>query len=138
MIYLVDTGPLVSAFARRETAFKRWAEALLVTLPLPLVTCEPVVTEAAHMLGSGDRLLEAMHRGLLVCRFDLQANADSVRQLCARYASLPMDLADACLVQLYETYRAGTATIVTVDREDFSVYRAHRNQPLLCEFPPTG
>lgn len=30
------------------------------------------------MLRSGDRLLEAMHRGLLVCRFDLQANADSV------------------------------------------------------------
>ena len=65
MIYLLDTCALVSAFARLETAFKRWAEALLRTIRLPLATCEPVVTEAAHMLGSGDRLLEAMHRGLL-------------------------------------------------------------------------
>lgn len=79
MIYLLDTCALVSAFARLETAFKRWAEALLRTLRLSLATCEPVVTEAAHMLGSGDRLREAMHRGLLVCRFDLQANADSIR-----------------------------------------------------------
>jgi hypothetical protein len=66
MIYLLDTGPLVSAFARREAACKRWAEALLTSLPVPSVTCEPVITEAAHMLGSGDRLLETMDRGLLL------------------------------------------------------------------------
>ncbi|MCK9590082.1 MAG: ribbon-helix-helix domain-containing protein [Terrimicrobiaceae bacterium] len=60
MTYLVDTGPLVSAFARREPKYKSWAEELLGRLPLPLVTCEAVITEASHLLGSSVRLMEAI------------------------------------------------------------------------------
>ena len=46
MTGLVDTGPLVSAFARRESRYKSWAERVLASLPVPLVTCEAVLTEA--------------------------------------------------------------------------------------------
>jgi len=132
----VDTGPLVSAFARREPKFKSWAEELLGRLPLPLVTCEAVITEASHLLGSSVRLMEAIDRKLIVCRFDLQREAHLVGQLCAKYADQPMDLADACLVRLYETHREGSATILTVDRTDFTVYRTSKGKPLRCEFPP--
>jgi predicted nucleic acid-binding protein len=136
MTYLVDTGPLVSAFARREPKYKSWAEELLGRLPLPLVTCEAVITEASHLLGSSVRLMEAIDRKLIVCRFDLQREARLIGQLCAKYADQPMDLADACLVRLYETYREGSATILTVDRTDFTVYRTSKGKPLRCEFPP--
>lgn len=136
MTYLVDTGPLVSAFARREPKYKSWAEELLGRLPLPLVTCEAVITEASHLLGSSVRLMEAIDRKLIVCRFDLQREARLIGQLCAKYADQPMDLADACLVRLYESHREGSATILTVDRTDFTVYRTTKGKPLRCEFPP--
>ena len=136
MTTLVDTGPLVSAFARRETKFKRWAEDVLSSLAVPLVTCEAVITEACHMLGSGDRILEAVERKLIVCPFDLSGNIGQVRWLMQKYADQPMDLADACLVQLYGTYREGTARIVTLDRNDFTVYRTQRGRRIECVFPP--
>ena len=136
MTYLVDTGPLVSAFARREPKYKSWAEELLGRLPLPLVTCEAVMTEASHLLGSSVRLMEAIDQKLIVCRFDLQREARHIGQLCAKYADQPMDLADACLVRLYETRREGSATILTVDRTDFTVYRTSKGKLLQCEFPP--
>jgi len=135
---LVDTGPLVSAFARRETKFKRWAEDVLSSLTVPLVTCEAVITEACHMLGSGDRILEAVERKLIVCPFDLAGNIGQVRWFMRKYADQPMDLADACLVQLYGTYREGTARIVTLDRNDFMVYRTHSGRRIECVFPPAG
>ena len=134
--YLVDTGPLVSAFARREPKYKSWAEELLGRLPLPLVTCEAVIAEASHLLGSSVRLMEAIDQKLIVCRFDLQREAGHIGRLCAKYADQPMDLADACLVRLYESHREGSATILTVDRTDFTVYRTSKGKPLRCEFPP--
>jgi len=135
MTWLVDTGPLVSAFARRETKFKAWAESTLASLPLPILTCEAVITEAAHLLGSSDRLLEAMERKLIVCRFDLQRQAADVRWLMRKYADRPMDLADACLVQMYSSFRPGTAKVVTIDSRDFGVYRTREGKRVDCLFP---
>jgi predicted nucleic acid-binding protein len=138
MKYLVDTGPLVSAFARKETKFKPWAEELLGRLPLPLVTCEAVITEASHLLGSSLRLMQAIERKFITCRFDLDREAVAVGQLCMKYSDQRMDLADACLVRLYESFQDGSATVVTVDRMDFSIYRTQRGRPLQCLFPPAG
>jgi predicted nucleic acid-binding protein len=132
---LVDTGPLVSAFARREKQFKKWAEKVLASCPIPLVTCEAVLTEACHLLVSPDPLLEAVERGLIVCPFDLEKGAKEVRWLMRKYCDQPMDLADACLVHLYGTYRVGTAKVVTVDRKDFAVYRTRAGQRVDCWFP---
>ena len=38
-----------------------------------------------------------------------------------KYSDLPMDLADACLVAMAEATR--DCVVVTLDREDFSIYR---------------
>ena len=105
-------------------------------MAVPLVTCEAVITEACHMLGSGDRILEAVERKLIVCPFGLTGNIGPVRWLMRKYADQPMDLADACLVHLYGTYREGTARIVTLDRNDFMVYRTQRGRRIECVFPP--
>ena len=85
MIYLLDTGPLVSALAREEAQFGRWAKDVLRRLPTPLYTCESVLTEAAHFLGSGEAVLAAVADGLLLCPWDLCDHHARVRELIRKY-----------------------------------------------------
>jgi predicted nucleic acid-binding protein len=121
MIYLLDTGPLVSALARKEPQFGPWAKSLMRRLPPPLYTCEAVLTEAAHFLGSAEPVLSAMADGLLVCPWDLSEHHARVRELICKYADQPMDLADACLVAMSEQW--WNCKVITVDTTDFKVYR---------------
>ena len=121
MIYLLDTGPLVSALAREEAQFGRWAKDVLRRLPTPLYTCESVLTEAAHFLGSGDAVLAAVADGLLLCPWDLCDHHARVRELIRKYHDQPMDLADACIVAMSEQW--WDCKVVTVDASDFKVYR---------------
>jgi hypothetical protein len=96
-----------------------------------LFTCDAVLTEAAHFLGSPAKLLEAVNRGLLASRFGTQAAAPRLTGLLAKYADRPMAVADACLVYMSEQTK--DCTIVTLDRADFVVYRRHGREaiPLL-------
>src|SRR5437588_10688995 len=107
MIYFLDTGPLVAAFRnpRVRDPFTPWAARLIRSLPYPLFTCDAVLTEAAHFLGSPIKLLEALGRGLLVSRFDTQSAVPRLTELVQKYSDLPMDFADACLVQMSEQTR---------------------------------
>jgi predicted nucleic acid-binding protein len=45
--------------------------------------------------------------------------------LMQRYESVPMSLADACLVRMSEIYP--NSSILTLD-SDFTIYRKHRHQ----------
>jgi uncharacterized protein len=125
MIYLIDTGPLVAALRRHSDndPYTPWATGLIRSLPYPLFTCDAVLTEAAHFLRSGEKLTEAMERGILVSRFDSQGSAARLGELIRKYADQPMDFADACLVCMSEQVR--TCKIVTIDRTDFAAYRRH-------------
>jgi predicted nucleic acid-binding protein len=130
MIHILDARPLVAAFRRPQNndPFTRWAAKIIRSLPYPLFTCDAVLTEAAHFLGSPARLLEAIERGLLVSRFDTQATAPRLAELIKKYADLPMDFADACLVCMSEQTK--DSKIITVDRKDFSVYRRFGREPI--------
>ena len=128
MIHLLDTGPLVSALARREPRFGVWAKTVLRHLSHPLYTCEAVLTEAAHVLGDPAPVLSAVADGLLVCPWDLCENQARVRELVAKYADQPMDLADACLVVMSE--RWWDCRVVTVDVDDFTIYRRRGRHPI--------
>ena len=130
MTHIIDTGPLVAAFRRPQDKdpFTPWAAKLVRTLPYPLFTCDAVLTEAAHFLGSPKQLLVAMERGLLVSRFDTQAAATRLRDLVDKYADRPMDLADACLVCMSEQTK--DCRIVTIDEADFSAYRRYRREAI--------
>ena len=44
-----------------------------------------------------------------------------IRDLMHRYANLPMDFADATVVELAE--RLGSSTILTLDERDFRIYQ---------------
>jgi predicted nucleic acid-binding protein len=121
VIYLLDTGPLVSALARNEPRFGPWAQQLLRQLPHPLYTCEPVLTEASHFLGTAAPVLAAIADGLLACPFDVCDHEGRLRELVRKYSDRPMDLADACMVAMSET--GWDCKVITVDVGDFSVYR---------------
>lgn len=121
---LVDTGPLV-AFMDRSEAHHAWSVERFREFPVPLYTCEPVLTESLFLLRQAplaqDKLLELVGRRRLVIDFRLQVELDPVRRLMAKYRDAPMSLADACLVRMAEI---SGATICTLDSH-FAIYRRH-------------
>jgi predicted nucleic acid-binding protein len=66
--------------------------------------------------------------------FDLKAEATAVTRLLRRYGSLPMDLADACLVRMSELH--ADAAVVTVDSEFREIYRRNGRQVIPTLLPP--
>jgi predicted nucleic acid-binding protein len=137
---LVDTGPLVALFDRRDAEHDRCARALKI-LREPLKTTIPVLTEAFYMLEpasrESDRLREFIERrGVSIWFFDDGA-LNRAFELMELYADHPMDLADASLVVAAESL--GTRKVFTVDRKDFETYRVrrgHRHYPM--EIVPAG
>jgi predicted nucleic acid-binding protein len=132
---ILDTGPLV-AFLNRRDRFHAWATSALADIAPPLITCEAVLSEACFLLrdlrGGSQAVLELVSSGLITVGMHLDEHAAAVRRLMVRYASVPMSLADACLVRLAET--AGDVRVLTLDR-DFRVYRRHGRQVVPAIMP---
>jgi predicted nucleic acid-binding protein len=135
-VVLADTGPIV-AFLNRRDRHHAWAVETLAELRPPLLTCEAVLSEAAYLVrglpGGGERVVELVRRGVLEVAFDLQREATGVARLLRRYASLPMDLADACVVRLSELY--SDSSVLTVDSEFRDVYRRNGRQVIPALLP---
>jgi uncharacterized protein len=135
VITICDTGPLI-AYLNRRDPYHDWAVDVMKQVRPPLLTCEPVLTEAAYFLREDrlevDSLFELIERGALRLGFDLESHWPRVRTLMARYRR--MDLADAAVVVMSELHVS--SQVLTVDRRDFSVYR--RNDRLVIPFvaPP--
>lgn len=129
---LVDAGFLVAMLSRRDSHHK-WAVQEASDNSPPWHTCEAVLSEAYHLLGErGAPALNAMLlRRAVVARFNLEDNLEAVVAFMQKYASVPMSLADACLVRMSETM--ADPLILTTD-SDFRVYRRHSRQmvPVLC------
>lgn len=125
---LLDTGPLVALLDRRERLHSR-VKAVLSQLPSPLLTVEPVLTEAMFLLRGvpkGPRTVLAMvQREVLRVPFAVGPDARPLEELMTRYSSVPMSLADACLVRLVELMP--DASVFTLD-SDFTIYRARKNR----------
>jgi len=127
---IVDTGPLVAFFDRAEL-HHRWVAQRIEELEAPLLVCEPVLTEAMHLLARYARaqaaLFELLQNGALSIAFRLEEHLDPLRKLLHKYRDTPMSLADACLVRMAEIYERHA--ILTLD-SDFLVYRRHGRLPL--------
>lgn len=126
---LLDTGVIVALLDRGERRHAECVEAV-TSLSAPLVTCEAVIAEACYLLrdirGAADAVLANVEQGIFQIPFRLDAVTAPVRVLMKRYATVPMDLADACLVHLADV--VGTGEILTLD-SDFAVYRWRRRRP---------
>jgi predicted nucleic acid-binding protein len=130
---IADTGFIV-AFANRNDEHHRWAVELAAQLTEPLLTCEAVLAEAAFHLRSTEIVLALVREGLLVLAFDASQHLVQLEALAKRYADRQPDLADLCVLRMSELHPRHP--VVTVDREDFRVYRRNKREiiPLIC--PP--
>ena len=132
---LIDTGPLVALFNRRDR-YHRWTIDQWADLEPPVITCEPVVTEACFLLrglsGGPAAVLELLARGVVKIGYSVEAEAEALARLMIRYAEVPMSLADACLVRMVEQ-RPG-AVVLTLD-SDFRMYRVHGRRVIAVAMP---
>ena len=101
-----------------------------------MLTCEPVLTEAAFLLKregrEADPLFELLERGVIRIALNLQEEGADLRALMHRYRNRPMSLADACLVRLSELHT--NAEVFTLD-SDFRIYRRHGNKVIPVLMP---
>lgn len=137
MISICDTGPVV-AYLNRNDPHHAWAVALMNQLAPPLLTCEPVLTEAFYFLREDglkvDPLFDMFDRGALQLDFEFAAHWPRMRVLMRRFES--MDLADAAVVVMAEQH--ARCQVLTVDRKDFSIYRRHDRQTVDFIAPPAA
>lgn len=120
---IVDTGPLVALINRRERDHE-WVREQWGRIVAPLVTCEAVVSEGCFLLQGVDggvaALTQLFERGVVRIAFNLADELLAISRLLKRYHSVPMSLADACLVRMAEHF--STASVLTLD-SDFGIYR---------------
>ena len=128
---VADTG-LLKALLDRNDPYHRWAAAVFPQ-HAPWATCEAVLTEAAHLSGVPQKIMQLIVRGDLQVRFVAEAQAGRLLELLQKYQDRRMDLADACLVRMTELER--DAVVFTIDRGDFTVYRRNGNESVSCIFP---
>ena len=125
---LIDTGPLVAMLCRDDRDH-RWTVEQFRTLPPPFLTCEAVVAETCFLIErrgvSGGVILERIENGLLRIALEIEDHCAELKKLMTRYASVPMSLADSCLVRLSEIYP--DSRVFTLDRH-FRVYRRNGRQ----------
>ncbi len=130
---IADTG-LIVAFANRSDEHHDWAVSIAEQVTEPLLTCEPVLAEAAFHLQSVTLVLAMIREGFLKLSFNCSENLPQLANLAASYADRHPDLADICLIRMSELFPKHI--IITVDRDDFRVYRRNKREtiPLIC--PP--
>jgi predicted nucleic acid-binding protein len=132
---LLDTGPLVS-FLASGLRHHLWTVEQWKRLRPPLLTCEPVLTEAAFLLKregrDADGLFALLERGVVRIALTVQEEQADLLALMRRYRNRPMSLADACMVRLSEMHPSGE--VFTLD-SDFRIYRRHGNKVIPVRMP---
>lgn len=128
MTVIVDTGVLV-ALIDPDTAEHVWAKREAARLPVPFLTSEAVLTEAAFLLArdgfDADELFELADSGIILVGLDFNGERKHLRALMRTYRDVPMSLADATLVRLSEMHR--DCRVFTLD-SDFHIYRRQRSK----------
>jgi uncharacterized protein len=132
---LLDAGPLVAILNDREQ-FHAWAKEQARHLPTPYVSCEAVLSEACFLLRkfpqARKQVVGLVASGHIVVPFRIEEEAAAIEKLLAKYADLPMSLADACLVRMSERY---PRALVWTLGSDFGLYRKSNRQVIPVLMP---
>jgi len=129
---IADTGFLI-AFLDRNDPYHSWAVSVAGQIETPLLTCEPVLAEAAFHRQSVDAILQMIRLRMLELAFDCSAHLKQLSELALRYEDRKPDLADLCLIRMSELYPKHV--VVTVDG-DFRVYRRNKRESIPILSPP--
>jgi predicted nucleic acid-binding protein len=130
---IADTGFLV-AFANRNDEHHDWAVSVATRVTEPLLTCEAVLAETAFHLRSVPLVLAMMGDGLITLAFDCRDHLSQRAALASRYSDREPDLADLCLIRMSELYPR--YSVITVDHDDFRVYRRNKREAIPLISPP--
>lgn len=126
---LVDSGPLIALFNGNDQ-YHAASVAFVKANRSELVTTIASITETLHLLSFNRNaqidFLEWVYAGAVTIESIETADLQRIIELTKKYADLPMDFADACLVLLGEKFNIDT--IATIDR-DFDVYRIEGKRP---------
>lgn len=130
---IIDSSALVALLDPRDQ-HHLWARAAVADLPLPWLTCEAVVVEVFFLLArpEASRLTRMLDDGRLRVAYGVRDEGKPVFDLMAKYADVPMSLADACLVRMSETLP--DPVVLTTDA-DFKIYRRRSRQVVPCLLP---
>jgi predicted nucleic acid-binding protein len=130
---IADTGFIV-AFGSHGDSHHVWAVDIAKNITEPLLTCEAVLAEAAFHLGSSSYVLSLLQNDMFRLGFDLTRNLEQLAELAKRYDDRRPDLADLCIIRMSELY--SRYTVITVDEDDFRVFRRNKREaiPIIC--PP--
>ncbi len=130
----IDTGLLFGLLDPRD----RWHSRCVAALPTQSegwITTWPVLDEATYLIGKWlgaaqvAALMDDVADGGIGIWNPQPALYAQVSALMRKYASLPMDLADASLVLLAE--HLGHGRILSTDERDFKTYRWKQRKPFV-------
>jgi hypothetical protein len=128
---LVDTGPIVAILVESDEHHDACVEQLR-HIRAPLLTCWPVITEAAWLLRAYPQAIRKLLSSFNKRPFELMALGETdlpgIAAVLAKYPGLGIQLADASLLHLAN--REGIETIFTLDRRDFGVLRLAHGKKL--------
>lgn len=132
---ILDTSPLVALINKRDT-YHEWAKQKWSMIKPPLLTCEAVITESFFLLrniyGGQETIIKFLERKAVIIDFDLEDELLHIQTLLNSYKSVPVSLADACLVRMAELQ--DSSSVFTLD-SDFQIYRKNRHQVIDLIFP---
>ena len=121
---LVDTGPIVAILSESDEYHGACVEQLR-RITGPLLTCWPVITEAAWLLRAHplavERLLSSFNSRPFALVSLNEVDLSGIAAILVKYRGLGIQLADASLVHLAN--RDGVEIMFTQDRRDFGVLR---------------
>ena len=130
---IADTGFLV-AFANRHDRHHEWAVSVARQVSTPILTCEAVLAETAFHLENTGIVFAMIRDGLTAIAFQCSEHLLQLEALASRYSDRKPDLADLCLVRMSELHPAHK--VITVDQEDFRVYRRNKREMIPVIVPP--
>ena len=127
---------MIVALLDRDERYHKQCVEIVSEVIGPLVTCEAAIAEACYLLrrtpGAVEAIIKNVANGIFQIPIRLADQASAVGKLLKKYRNVPIDLADACLVDLAD--QTDSAQILTLDR-DFEIYRwrSRRKFELLIE-----
>lgn len=125
---LLDTGVIVALLDRSERRHRECVE-VVERIERPLVTCEAVIAESCYLLrglkAAAEAVLANVERRVFEVPFRAAEAAGAIARTMRKYADVPADFADACLITMADAL--GTGEILTLD-DDFRVYRWRKRE----------
>jgi len=126
---LIDSGPLIALFDASDIYYSRSVDFIKQNKSI-LVTSLASVTETLHLLnfssGAQADFLTWLNTGAVEIENINNHELLDIKNMMMKYADLPMDFADACLVFLGDKLKI--ESVATIDR-DFDVYRLKGKKP---------